>query len=154
MQIHFSDLRTSGKIYSFMNFAILITSIILAFTYGYRILLCGLFVSMAIDYIIFQYFTTEEYWNKNLADRIHKPSRDLFAICFVIVVAALCMLAIGNASKLLSMGTLSLGLMGAVISCVLNEYGIDGTKKDLGIVMCGMSLIGIILLNMLVFRII
>jgi hypothetical protein len=43
-------------------------------------------ISMILEYIAIQYCTTDEFYNKHLAHKIHKPSRNLFALFFTITM--------------------------------------------------------------------
>lgn len=144
----------SGQVVLLLSVFLVAIGIVISFFTTYRVFLCSLYMTAAMDYLNMQYLTTKEYWDRVLGPRMYKPSRDMFALFFVATALSLCILTLNLASLDISMPLLSLSLAGASVACVFNEYGINGPKKELGLVACVFALIGIILLNLLVFGII
>ena len=148
-----SDYTIIGKAATLISLMLIVLGIFCS-SGNLRILLCCIYLSIGLDYISLQYFTKKDYWNKAMGNRIHKPSRNMFALFFVATMLALCILTLNVVSRYISTALLSLALLGDVVSCVFNEYGIDSPRKITSLVACIFACIGIILLDLLLLGLI
>ena len=125
-----------GKILLGISIVSFIFGIIFSFIYSYKMFILGALIASNIHYINFQYFSTKEYWDKNLGPYMHKKSRNIFAVFFTATIISISLGLLNVLKPIISLYACSIGLMGASIACVLNEYGINGPKKKLGIIAC------------------
>ena len=147
MKEYLNNYKPIGKFLTIFSLIILILGIIASFVFPpIKWYIVGIAMSTIIDYIAMQYFSTEEYWNKVMGGRIHKKSRNLFALAFAFTGISLSLGVIHIISKINALYMVSAGLMIASIACVFNEYGIDGEKKKKGILACIVVAIALIML--------
>ena len=95
-------------------------------------------ISMILEYVSIQYCTTPEYFQKHFADKIHKPSRNLFAIFFSITMIIISCYCFGVLPKTRAIYAACASLLASSVACVLNEYCINGNKKTKGLVACAL----------------
>ena len=80
MKDFWSKYNTFGKILVIISFVLIIVG---TFFGDIKTWIGFCAISCICDYIAFQYGSTKEYYEKVLANKMHKPSRNLFALFFI-----------------------------------------------------------------------
>ena len=133
MKDFWSKYNTFGKILAIISFLLIIVGMFFGDIKTW-IGFCA--ISCICDYIAFQYGSTKEYYDKVLANKMHKPSRNLFALFFsitMIIISCFCFEILAQ-TKAIYLGSAS--ILASCVACVLNEYGINGKKKIKALISC------------------
>ena len=133
MKDFWSKYNTFGKILAIISFLLIIVGMFFGDIKTW-IGFCA--ISCICDYIAFQYGSTKEYYDKVLANKMHKPSRNLFALFFSITMIIISCFCFGILAQTKAIYLGSASILASCVACVLNEYGINGKKKIKALISC------------------